>query len=898
MSSERQCKYFAFISYKREDEEWAIWLQHEMEYYHLPVSLNGRDDLPKEFRPVFRDVDDLKAGNLPQQIYEALSDSASLIVICSPKSAQSEWVNKEIADFIEIGKKKGIDNVARIFPFIVEGKPRSKDASVECFPKQLLDLPSMDERIGGNVNESGRDKAFIKVMAGMLPNVAMDELWDRYEHDKAEEERLKREERERFLRMQSRFIAEKVNDLNDDSALAQLLAVEVLPNDLSHPDRPYVIEAERALRRASFRHKITLRGHTQVINDIAFSSDGEKLATISDDFSIRIWDVKTGSLINIIDCGHPFGKCITFSPDNKNVVAIFGDGALAAWNALTGERAWIFDAQELFSTKHIASASSITHSPDGNQLALSTLEGDIFVMDFAEETTSSVELDDPVRLVSYSPNGQYMIATTDKGFVLWDLWNDQNLNKNVDDRIADLLQNTQAVFSADGQRMAFLGAAPNRCQIEIWELPSLRHIQTIDWKAEYDNETGESSGSIVSIAFCDEGNSLITILDNGIMYLWDIATKESFNGAVLCSLDIQSARFDSTGEYAGLITKDYTAVLVQLRSPYISRIAIDKSPLVTAALSPDGTRLLTSTGLPHEDGFIAQWDIRTGRLSKRFAAHADQIESIAYSNDGARLATASADGRLYVWDALTGEQIMAMESKSVADGEYAFSASAFSPDDNVLATAIQNGSIVLWNAKDGKVLSTIKRTYGGPLFDIAFSPDGTQIALASLDRCVKVWNVQDGSLVREYNGETSYIQSVAFSPDGSQIVAMGQDKTIICWNVSDASIRWKNNVRERGNTVSYSPDGRYIVATIADVITPVIVFEAASGEVVVVLNGMLSEPTFAQFTPDGKQIISTCRGGAIYWWKFPDMEELIAQVAQGLASRQLTEKEKKQFYME
>ena len=67
-------KYYAFISYKREDEEWAAWLQHEFEHYRLPSTLNGRSDLPTEFGPVFRDVDELSAGNLPAQIHEALEE--------------------------------------------------------------------------------------------------------------------------------------------------------------------------------------------------------------------------------------------------------------------------------------------------------------------------------------------------------------------------------------------------------------------------------------------------------------------------------------------------------------------------------------------------------------------------------------------------------------------------------------------------------------------------------------------------------------------------------------------------------------------------------------------------------------------------------------------------------
>ena len=60
--------YFAFISYKREDAKWADWLQHELEHYRLPSNLNGREDLPKSIRPVFKDTSELNPTCLPRQI--------------------------------------------------------------------------------------------------------------------------------------------------------------------------------------------------------------------------------------------------------------------------------------------------------------------------------------------------------------------------------------------------------------------------------------------------------------------------------------------------------------------------------------------------------------------------------------------------------------------------------------------------------------------------------------------------------------------------------------------------------------------------------------------------------------------------------------------------------------
>ena len=138
-------EYFAFISYKSEDVEWAIWLQHELEHYHLPASFNGREDVRQDLRPVFRDIDELAAGNLPEQIQRALVNSQNLIVVCSPQSAASSWVNQEVETFISLGKTE------QIFPFIVEGiSPK------DYYSPAILALPKNSERLGGDATKPGR----------------------------------------------------------------------------------------------------------------------------------------------------------------------------------------------------------------------------------------------------------------------------------------------------------------------------------------------------------------------------------------------------------------------------------------------------------------------------------------------------------------------------------------------------------------------------------------------------------------------------------------------------------------------------------------------------------------------------------------------------------------------
>lgn len=169
-------EYYAFISYKREDEPWAKWLQYKLEHYRFPTNLNGRTNLPKNIYPTFRDVTDLTPGLLAERINNALCKSEWLIVVCSPRSAKSPWVCKEAQTFIDLGLSD------HIIPFVIEGNPFSNDINTECYPQALLDLKGSKELLGANINEMGRDAAAIKIVARMF-NLRFNKLWRRHEKE-------------------------------------------------------------------------------------------------------------------------------------------------------------------------------------------------------------------------------------------------------------------------------------------------------------------------------------------------------------------------------------------------------------------------------------------------------------------------------------------------------------------------------------------------------------------------------------------------------------------------------------------------------------------------------------------------------------------------------------------
>ena len=257
---EEKYKYIAFISYKREDEKWAKWLQNKLEHYKLPTSVRtANPSFPKRVSPVFRDVTDLSGGILGEVIKKALQDSKYLIVICSPRAAQSPWVSKEVQEFIDSGREE------YIIPFIIDGEPNSKDSEKECLPCNLKNLAGERELLGININEMGRDAAAVKVVARMF-NLMFDTLWQRWEREQRNRRRwiislsllgtivalviagIMFYQHRRMQVNQARAVASRAVQLAEqgDCYLAYKLAAEMLPDENDFIPRPYVAEAEAA----------------------------------------------------------------------------------------------------------------------------------------------------------------------------------------------------------------------------------------------------------------------------------------------------------------------------------------------------------------------------------------------------------------------------------------------------------------------------------------------------------------------------------------------------------------------------------------------------------------------------------------------------------------------------
>ena len=171
-------RYSAFISYNHRDRDWAVWLHRALERYRIPKRLIGRPSpwgaLAERLPPVFRDRDELAtSSDLAASVQAALAESATLVVVCSPNSAKSKWVDQEIQTFIAAGREQFIRLI------IVDGEPHSPDPARECLPPSLI-RDGAPEPLAADVRKQGDGKqgAKLKVLAGIL-GVPYDELRQR-----------------------------------------------------------------------------------------------------------------------------------------------------------------------------------------------------------------------------------------------------------------------------------------------------------------------------------------------------------------------------------------------------------------------------------------------------------------------------------------------------------------------------------------------------------------------------------------------------------------------------------------------------------------------------------------------------------------------------------------------
>jgi WD40 repeat protein/tRNA A-37 threonylcarbamoyl transferase component Bud32/type II secretory pathway pseudopilin PulG len=201
----------------------------------------------------------------------------------------------------------------------------------------------------------------------------------------------------------------------------------------------------------------------------------------------------------------------------------------------------------------------------------------------------------------------------------------------------------------------------------------------------------------------------------------------------------------------------------------------------SVAFSPDGTRLASGSA----DRTVQVWDLRSPSSSPLIlSGHDGNVYSVAFSSDGFRLATSSADKFVRVWDLRTPTAA----PLRVQGPQAALESLAFSRDGSQLAAASLDKTIRIWNLRDLPSPPAVFEGHEGGVNMVVFSPDGLRIASASDDKTMRLWNARDSKASPViFRGHDAPVLSLSFSPDGSRLATGSADRTTRIWNVQNPS---------------------------------------------------------------------------------------------------------------
>jgi WD40 repeat protein/tRNA A-37 threonylcarbamoyl transferase component Bud32 len=276
--------------------------------------------------------------------------------------------------------------------------------------------------------------------------------------------------------------------------------------------------------------------------------------------------------------------------------------------------------------------------------------------------------------------------------------------------------------------------------------------------------------------------------------------------------------------------------------------------VIGLAYSPDGRRIASASF----DGLVKLWDSTTGEETLTIRGHKGTVLAAAFSPDGGRIASAGGvgDPTVRVWDAQSGK-----EQLRLAGHELAVRAVAFSPDGRRISSAGGNNdaTVRIWDSHTGRELLTL-RGHNWSVSSLAYSPDGRRVASAGGAAVggglVKVWDSETGQDLLTFRGHTGLVSFVAYSPDGRQIASSGtelDDLTVRVWDAADGRERLIiRGHKDAVMRIAYSPDGRRIATSAHDGMVKL--WDAFSGGEVATLHAYPGGVSCVTFSPDGHRI--------------------------------------------
>ncbi|RKY20012.1 MAG: hypothetical protein DRQ55_08985 [Planctomycetota bacterium] len=561
-----------------------------------------------------------------------------------------------------------------------------------------------------------------------------------------------------------------------------------------------------------------LSGHAAGVSATAFVAGSSLLASAGRDGSLRLWDTTSFAPLASIDLGQGLAQALAVHPDGRTLAV-----AVSLWGQPSEVRRYDISSGQALSPLSVAPSEpggnetilALAFNPAGTRLFGATDERRIVWWSLSDPRPRAFPQRHGGRVTSlaFDDTGLRLVSgSSDRRAIVWDVSSGtQEVELGPHDgavlsvahasgshrvatgsadglvRVFDLDQGERPLFLLDGHDGAVTSLSFSADGARLISASDDRSVRVWDaWTGAALAELLGHEAPVNAVAVADNGQLLASASDDGSLRLWDASWLGERVLLAGHAEAVVSVATPARGELAATSSYDGSVRLWDLTTQLPMSTRDLPAPLgASLAFSPDGSLLAVGEPASERDGrhVIALWDTSRGRFPEReplrLSGHSARIAALAFSPDGALLASGSIDGTVALWDAATGARVGGHETHA----GWVLSL-AFHPSEPLLASGASDDLLVLHDLANDRT-AWVMDDLAAPAQALAFGHDGRALAVAS-GRVVRLLDLPDRSWAAELSGHQDDLLDLAWHPRQQRLASSSRDGTIRLWDTDSA----------------------------------------------------------------------------------------------------------------